>query len=178
MDRAHGCGTSAFPGLKHNPGIPYRYRKTGLGLHSSFTPSAPADDSFSPFFFMQDDGKTEILGTYQHNGKPALAHAVADGRSIYYSGAPFAPCACLAAIAKKSGAHIYLESPDALYMNSDWIVIHASESGEKVLALPKTFALEKTSCPVDGDNSLRMFMTKGQTIRLRAGSHEANNPAT
>jgi hypothetical protein len=156
-------GRNLFPELKNNPGIPYRYRKTGLGLHSSFTPSAPADDYFSPFFSVKDSGKTKVLGSYQHNGKPAMAHVDTVDRSIYYSGAPFAPCDLLSVIAEKSGAHIYLNTTDAIYMNSDLLIIHASESGEKALSLPKNFKLKDNSLPRSGNNSMRFDMIKGQT---------------
>jgi hypothetical protein len=48
-------------------------------------------------------------------------------------------------------------------MNSDLLIIHASESGEKALSLPKNFKLKDNSLPRSGNNSMRFDMIKGQT---------------
>ena len=129
-------GRNKFIELNEITGVPYRYRKTGLGLHSSFTPSVPSIDYYSPFFSVIDDAGTEMLGNYKNKGAIALAHKKTDDRDIYYSGSPFASCNILREIAKCAGVHIYLDSNDALYMNGDIMLLHAATSGEKSICFP------------------------------------------
>ena len=143
-------GRKKFSELNEVIGVPYRYRKTGLGLHSSYTPSAPTNDYYSPFFSVLDNTDTEMLGNYKNKGTCALAYKKTEGRSIYYSGSPFASCNLLREIARRAGVHIYLDSNDAFYMNADLVLLHAATRGEKSICFP------------DGKIK-KLNMNKGQT---------------
>ncbi len=137
----------------HEPfGIPYRFRKTGLGLHASFTPAKAANDFFAPFFVVNPDNNTDILGHYQKNKLPALARTTTNkDRKIFYSGSPFMDAGALRNIAKIAECDLITNFDDAVYGNSYFSFIHLADNRDGKDAEA-------------GTNSIMIKGKKGKTI--------------
>ena len=66
----------------------------------------------------------------------------------------------------KTGVHIYSRTNDLLYVNKNYLVLHASEAGEKAIVFKETYSYrelltEKGS--VDSGTILKAFMQAGET---------------
>jgi hypothetical protein len=109
--------------------VPYRFRKTGLGLHKSFTPSKAPNDFFAPFFAVNPDANIISMGHYQKNGLSALAKTITDkGRRIFYSGSPFMAAGALRNLAEFAGVNFISDAGNAVYGNSRLDVVHLAEN--------------------------------------------------
>jgi hypothetical protein len=84
-----------------------------------------------------DDRSAQTLGALTYNGHPGLVRRTADGwTSIYYATVAMPP-ALLRDIARDAGAHVYLDTDDALDTDGRYACIHAKTAGEKTLRLPR-----------------------------------------
>ncbi len=121
---------------------------TGINLVAAFDQTAPlqiqipgADpigwNAVNGPVFWADDASAETLGTLLHNGQPGLVRRQADGwTSIYYATVGMPP-ALLRQIARAAGAHVYLETDDALDTDGQFACVHARTAGDKTLHLPR-----------------------------------------
>lgn len=90
----------------------------------------------APAFYVEANAK-EIWAKFTDHGYPGMAVREFDGwRSVYcYAGA--IPSVAVRELYKLAGVHIYLDSPDNVYVNESWIGIHCASSGTKTVRLPK-----------------------------------------
>jgi hypothetical protein len=159
------AGVQRLGEVREPIGRPYRYNRTGLGLHSSFTPTPPLDDYFSPFFVVHEEPGVEILGRYEDSGAPAVAYTECDGRQIYYCAPPFVACDMLTRLARHAGAHVYMRSEDVFHGNSHFLMCHTSTSGEKIIDLPE---------PLDITDENQAKYEAARVIKFSAGRGETH----
>lgn len=168
--RLTDAGVKRLGNIRQPLGQPYRYNRTGLDLHSSFTPTPPTDDFFSPFFIVKEAHGVEVLGRYEDSDAPAFAYTECNGRRIYYSACPFAARDMLTRIAEDSGAHIYMRSEDVLHGNSHFLMCHTSTPGEKMLALPEARDITDDAGELHrGARSIEFTARAGETRFFFAG---------
>jgi hypothetical protein len=153
---------------------------TGIRLAAEFDKAAPlqvklsAEDpvgwkeSNGPIFWA-DDPSIETLGTLTHNGKPGLVCRRADGwTSIYYATVGMPP-ALLRDIARAAGAHVYLDTDDALDTDGQFACLHAKTAGEKTLRLPqpaKVVNVMTGTVLVTRAATVTLKMAAGETLLL------------
>jgi len=87
-----------------------------------------------PVFYI-DDPEVEVLGRLKCNNKIGLGiKRFKDWTSIYSSTPPL-PDELLRVFAKMAGVHIYIDSGDVIFVNENYLGIHTSTSGEKLIKL-------------------------------------------
>ena len=159
---------------------------TGINLAAEFDKAAPlqvklpAEDpvgwteSNGPIFWA-DDPSMETLGTLTYNGKPGLVRRKADGwTSIYYATVGMPP-ALLRDIARTAGAHVYLDTDDALDTDGQFACLHAKTAGEKTLHLPQPAKVvdvmtRKVMAPRAATVTLKM--AAGETVLLEMTAND------
>ena len=83
-----------------------------------------------------DDPRIEVLGAYAESGEPALAALPMEGWHSIFSGVPALTGLMLRRLATRAGAHLYLDTDDAVLASSTFIALHAREAGTKHLHVP------------------------------------------
>ena len=87
-----------------------------------------------------------------------------------YSGAKHLDCDVIRSVAAFSGCHIYMDSGDVFYANKNYITVHASKGGEKVIRLPRAMkATEVYEGAVYSECSdeIRFKIKRGETKMFR-----------
>ena len=82
-----------------------------------------------------EDG--ECIAHFLDNGSCALNLKWTDGFTSIYCGTKYLSADVVKEIARFAGCHIYIDTEDVLYANRDYITLHASSSGRKVIRLPR-----------------------------------------
>jgi hypothetical protein len=157
---------------------------TGISLVAEFDTVAPLQVKLSaadpvgwkgacgPVFWV-DDPSAETLGTLTHNGRPGLVRRKADGwTSIYYATVGMPP-ALLRDIARAAGAHVYLDTDDALDTDGQYACLHAQTAGEKTLRLPqpaKVVDVMTGKVLVSRAVAVTLKMSAGETALLEIAS--------
>ncbi len=130
-----------------------------------------AQYGLSPVFYLEEgkvgkEAKIEVLGRYRDNGMPGVWVKRDKRYTAVYIGALTAPSSLLRNIAKMGGAHIYCGTDDVIAADGQFVAIHASSEGEKLLRLPrKATVRDALSGEVVGVDiqSWRVKMQKGET---------------
>ncbi len=118
----------------------------------------------------ENDPLAECIGRFADSEKNALSVKECDGYTAIYYGAKHLNSVVVRAIASFAGCHIYCDTDDVLYANRNYITIHASSGGEKVIHLPKPMrAVEvyENVCYADGSSEIRFSIKRGQTKMFR-----------
>lgn len=87
--------------------------------------------------FYSNDSEATVLATFKENGKPALTLKRLEDYNSVYCGTKVVRAEVIRSIAKWAGCHIYMDSDDVLYQNKNYVVVHASSSGTKMIKLPQ-----------------------------------------
>ena len=82
-----------------------------------------------------EDG--ECVAHFLDTGRAALSIKKTDGYTSVYCGSKYLSADAVKEIARFAGCHIYIDTEDVLYANRDYITLHASTSGKKVIKLPR-----------------------------------------
>jgi len=82
-----------------------------------------------------EDG--ECIAHFLDNGSQAVNIKQTDGFTSIYCGTKYLSADVVKEIARFAGCHIYIDTEDVLYANHDYITLHASSSGHKVIRLPR-----------------------------------------
>ncbi len=108
----------------------------GGGLHEDDDSGARA---VGPLFYVDryNENDTTILGTLDVLAKPGLAVRRMDGYVTVYCAAPYVHNALLRAIAKDTGAHLYLDTDDLVHAAADLLLVNARRSGRKMIRWPR-----------------------------------------
>ena len=109
--------------------------------------------------------KTEILANYAVNGQPA-AWKHTDQFTAIYIGALAVPVALLRNIAIDAGVHVYSDGNDVIEANEHFFAIHAGDTGEKVIHLPRPARVREALSGVavgDGIMKWSVPIKKGDT---------------
>ena len=117
-----------------------------------------------------DDPAAEALGLVRDSGRPGLVRKRINGwTSVAFTGVGLPP-PLLREIARQAGAHIWLDTNDALDTDAEWLCIHARGTGPKTLRLPApcrvTNAMTGEVLSPRADR-LTIQMKAGETILLR-----------
>ena len=116
-----------------------------------------------------DDPAAEVHGVLSANGKPGLVRKkVGNSTSIFYATVGMPPT-LLRNIAREAGAHVYLDTGDALNTDGQYACIHAKTAGTKVLRLPKpAWVVDVMTGKVlaTGSASVTLRMSAGQTMLM------------
>lgn len=120
----------------------------------------------APLFYV-DDADAKTVATFQTNGLPAISiKGQKDFTSIFYS-SKILNADILREIARYSGCHIWCESDDVVYVSDNYLTIHASFDGEKVINLKypcSPYEVYEEKFYGNNIRSLRLKMEKGQTL--------------
>ncbi len=90
-----------------------------------------------PCFYV-DDKEATTLGRFCETGFPALTLREQDDYNIIHCASKVIRAEIIRSIAEYAGCHIYSDSDDVLFQNKNYVVIHASTSGKKIVKLPKS----------------------------------------
>ena len=119
------------------------------------------------------DDEATVLGHYAETGLAGLAtRAMPEGWTSIYSGAPAVAGRLLRDWARSAGAHIYLDTDDAVFACSTIIAIHARTTGLKTLQVPDASVLHDliNDVAIAGANGqFNLRLTRGDTALLRRG---------
>lgn len=89
--------------------------------------------AMSPVFDIVDDS-VEVLGRYCRDGKPALVMKKNDdGVTNVYCSTPILRSEILASIAEYSGCHLYNYQDDCVFVDNNFLTIHAKFSGKHTI---------------------------------------------
>lgn len=122
-----------------------------------------------PLLFVNDQ-QAQTLGYFLDSGEPALSVKEMDGFQSVYCGSKYLSCEVIKEVARFAGCHIYSETDDVLYANSNFITIHAAQSGHKMISLPKPCdVVDAYDGTIYGScvNSVELDLIKGETKMLK-----------
>lgn len=88
--------------------------------------------------FHIDDPQAEILGTYEHNGKAAIARKNINGMTSIYCASPLAGQNFLEDVFRQSRIHFYSDKMMYMDASSRFLTIHATQDLNTNIKLPKT----------------------------------------
>ncbi len=154
------------------PGRPQILLEAGDGLAAGLEAAKPLGAkrlTVAPTFYADDPG-ARIAGRLVDDRRPGLVVKKVDGWTSIYSAAMTLPAGLMRNMARAAGAHIWLESDDALYTDGQWAGIHAASDGIKTLRLPGRYDVTDA---LDGRrlataaNSVSVPMKRAQTVLLR-----------
>ncbi|GEM_PF-1683919 len=95
-----------------------------------------ADVAINPMFVVDDDD-AQILARHE-SGEGAIAMKILPDWNSIYSASPVLDPVLLRTAARQSGAHIYLDSDDILFVNDSFIAIYTMRDGVRALNLPES----------------------------------------
>ena len=104
-----------------------RYKGHLLKLSASLT---------DPLFYLADSTQA-AGGIFAGENLAAIGETERAGYRSIYLGAKYAQADLLRAAAARAGVHVYCDSDDVFYADSDFAVIHASRGGIKTLSFPQ-----------------------------------------
>lgn len=144
-----------------------RYGHIDRDVHSNIWigPTVLPPAYLNPVFYI-DDPEADILGRFCSDEKPALAVSYRHGFPSVYCTAKVLRSELLASLAKWSGCHIYTGSDDVLYANENFVAIHASSDGKRVIHFKRPCSpFEVYERRFYGHNvtSIEVEMTLGET---------------
>ncbi|MCX6983512.1 MAG: hypothetical protein NT118_02010 [Lentisphaerae bacterium] len=117
--------------------------------------------NLSPRFFAAD-AKATTIATLAGTDKPGLVLKKNDGWTAIYSSSLRLPAALLRNLARQAGAHVYVESGDATYVDNRYIGIHAATAGTKIIRLPPGSESLRVKDALTGQD---LTVEKGTTVR-------------
>jgi hypothetical protein len=122
-----------------------------------------------PVVYPEDPDAT-VLAYFLDSKLPALAVKEQDGYTGIYCGSKYLSCDVIKEIARFAGCHIYSETDDVVYVNPNYITIHAASSGTKTICLPeKRTVMDAYNGTLYGENAdmFRVELLKGETKMFR-----------
>jgi hypothetical protein len=108
-------------------------RKIGNGIISA----AHYYETYLYPLFYSNDEKAEHLAHFVTSKYPAVSVKECDGYTSVFYGSKSINSAEIRTFAKYAGVHIYTDAEDVFFANRSFITIHASESGKKMIKLPR-----------------------------------------
>ena len=121
-----------------------------------------------PMFFA-DDPAARVAGRLIESAKPGLVIKRQDGWTSVYSAAMQLPSGLVRNLARLAGAHVWLDTDDALYTDGQTLGLHAATDGVKTLHLPGRFQVRDliTGKPIPCDGqTVTLTLKRSQTALL------------
>lgn len=115
-------------------------RRRIMSLPAHNDPVSRWDTYLYPLFHSVDP-EAKNLAYFLTSGYPAVSIKECDGYTSIFYGSKSLKSEVLREIARYAGAHIYLDSDDVTYVNANYITLHSSEKGEKLLKFPYKVSL-------------------------------------
>ena len=122
-----------------------------------------------PYIAVKDDA-AEILATFCENNEAAITRKETGGYTSVFYGAKILSAEILRGIAKGAGCHIYEECGNVLYVNKNFLTIHASHSGRVRISLPenrKVYELYEKKSYGENVKEFELDMKLGETKMFR-----------
>ena len=113
----------------------YRFSSDFCGVRGYGNHRA-ADVVINPMFVVDDDD-AQILARHE-SGEGAIAMKILPEWNSIYSASPVLDPVLLRAAARQSGAHVYLDTDDILFVNDSFIAICTMRDGVRTLNLPES----------------------------------------
>lgn len=168
MERLTGVKLAALAG---DAGPARLQFAAGEALAAGLDTAAPAGAELpvTPRFYAADPQAqvhAKLAGT---DCAGLVSKRTAAGWTAVYSSAMDLPPALWRNLARQAGAHVWLDTDDALYADSRYVGVHAAADGEKVIHLPRAC---KVSDALTGrelavtDKQVRFALRKGETKLL------------
>lgn len=139
---------------------------------------AGADVAISPAFVVED-AAADGLGRLRGSAEVGLARRAMDGWTSIYCAAPLLTPALLRQLARAAGAHVYLETGDALSVDNRFLCLHAAADGDKALHLPAPATVRDALSGVvlaQGTTFVTLPMRRGETRLLEILSPDRKAP--
>ena len=117
-----------------------------------------------------DDETCTVLGDFVETRKPAVAVKKNDGYTAIYYGAKYISADIIREFAKKAGCHIYEQTGHVLYVNKNFLTLHATHTGEVDIKLPKVctaYELYEKKNYTKSSDILTLKIKKGETKMFR-----------
>jgi len=142
--RRHAIDEAAMQDLT---GIRLKVQPLPTAMHtrilsgSPLTAGAEATDCFPKSFdlypaILPQDLDAVPLGILA-DGRPSIvARKFADWTAVYCASAPI-PAALLRSLARAAGAHVYVETPDAVWASRDLLAVSVHKAGPRTIRLPR-----------------------------------------
>lgn len=127
------------------------------------------DTYVSPLFYA-DDKNAKHEAYYLLNGYPAVTSKFVDGFYSIYHGAKMVRSDFIREVAKFAGVHIYSESEDVIYVNNNYLTIHASTTGTKKITFKTNvspYEVYENKYYGKDIKTLEFYMKKGKTLMFR-----------
>jgi hypothetical protein len=153
-----------------------RLGAAALPRGAEFAAALPLAPVFEIAGLGQIAGAGDILGVYlaggDEEGKAALAwKQQAKGWTSVYSALPLLSVEVLRALAAVAGVHLYTDVSETLYVNGDWICLHAAEGGTHTIRLPRPARVESIVRPglvrLEGASEIVFPLAAGETELFR-----------
>ena len=138
-------------------------RKMWLNVSSYMNDIKKSKVHLYPGLFAEDG---EAIAHFLDSKKPSLSIKEMDGFTSIYCGSKFLSADVIKEIARFAGCHIYSDTDDVIYVNKDYVTIHAAKSGTKTIHLPKkasAFELYEEKYYSENSDSIICEMLKGET---------------
>ncbi|MBN2309995.1 MAG: hypothetical protein JXR94_13560, partial [Candidatus Hydrogenedentes bacterium] len=100
------------------------------------TASFGVDYPFAPLFDVVDDAAVP-LGVYCDTGRVAFAVKQVDAAQVVFCGSNKISAEVLRGFAQAAGVHLYSDSLDPFEANEQFVMLHASRSGQKMFYLKR-----------------------------------------
>lgn len=146
--------------------------ETGDPLARDLKPGVPVgapNVTVWPLFYA-DDPDARIAGRLVEGSQPGLVVKRLDGWTSVYSGAMQLSSGLMRNLARIAGAHVWMDTDDALYTDGQIVGVHAASGGLKTLRLPGRFRVFNavTGEPVASDGRTAAIpLQRAQTVLLR-----------
>ena len=89
-----------------------------------------------PELYVEDKGAENIAYNCE-TSHPSISVKELDGYKSIYCATRYISSDVVRGIAKYAGCHVYLDTDDVLYASENYVTLHASYTGERVIKLPK-----------------------------------------
>jgi hypothetical protein len=125
--------------------------------------------TLSPVYYAADP-QAEVLAKLAGSERAGLVRQRQDGWTAVYSAAMALPPALLRNLCREAGAHIWVDTDDAVYTDGQYLGLHAATAGAKLIHLPGdrqvTDLLTGKALPVT-DGTVRLSLQRAETRLLR-----------
>jgi len=124
-----------------SPGVLGLEQEATYGTNSPVGPARFRVGELAPTFHAADES-VEVLGRDTATGLPGLVLKQMRGWTSVYSSAPGISAPVLRCLAKKAGAHIYVQEDAVVYAGASILSITVVEPGTRRIHLPRAYTIE------------------------------------
>ena len=119
-----------------------------------------------------DDKNSTTIANFLQDGTPAVSVKEADGFTSIYCGSKFISAEFVREVARFAGCHIYEEDENVVYVNKNFLTVHASKTGTITLKFPKEcspYELYEEKYYGENVTAISFDMLRGETKMFKIG---------